>query len=138
MNNTVCPEPNTDCKCGYETGVELGRGDFGKAFSIIDHDTQVMKEIRLPTKKAENDYEDEVLIGYTLGIAGIAPKIYKKWRCQKNGEEYGYYIMDKLSGVWEKWYGKRIATQDYQYQLMLDLIHRASQESQMVLLALMV
>lgn len=117
MNNENCPQPNTDCKCGYQTEVELGRGDFGKAFSLKD-DNRVMKEIYLKDEKAENDYEDEVYIGYVLGNMGIAPKIYKKWRCNKEGKEYGYYIMDKLSGVWDKVYEKNNATKNHQYQLM--------------------
>jgi hypothetical protein len=101
-------EIHDNCKRGYVADKVLGAGEQGIAYEVTRNDKGVNARARLVLKVSslvgENAaktteklvaWKNEAHISYTLGQAGIGPKIYKAWTCDKEGLK-GYIIMERM------------------------------------------
>jgi len=121
---------------------QLGNGDFGIAFAILPSKknkkiidelnastSYVLKQILIEetTPKPKKDFISEVKIGIALGEMKAAPRIYGSWFCRdtSTGILYGYYVMDRLSGVWKDTYGHHLATSKEHQTQLIDAIDQS-------------
>ena len=89
-------------------GIQLGKGDVGKAFLVHEPSTPdkkfVLKEIKLRTEKDAIQFQLEVSTGYVLGAQKIAPQIYDCWVYTTPRKIIGYYTMDLMDAVYANKY----------------------------------
>ena len=111
------------CLRGLQQGRLLGEGDVGKAYAIddfgsldvvdIDPEGQyVLKTVEISSREEFTKFTAEVNIGKYMGEIGVGPKIYDSWICcsgniactkfTKNNQTRGYYIMDRLTAIYDK------------------------------------
>lgn len=80
---------------GISIGVEtqLGRGIQGRAYSIVNDATRVLKISTLLDKKTTAEWVKEAEIACALGQEGIGPQVYTSFQCNSSG----FILMDKLT-----------------------------------------
>lgn len=104
------------CLRGLRTLDVLGKGDFGTV-SILDaaaaagisgirpDGAYVLKEARLKSEDAVEQFRLECQLNTEIGALGIAPRVYDFWVCEKPdgaGTKYGYIVMDRLAAMYRK------------------------------------
>jgi hypothetical protein len=117
------PHLTENCQKDIVIDKELGRGDFGIAYSTTDN--KVLKVISINEKSTLDNFNNECTIGKVLGADGISPQIYDVWTCDENEKTSGFYTMQKLTGVWKNKYEhtlpKDVKGKSYQQQLITKL-----------------
>ena len=75
-----------------ELGDLLGCGEQGCAYSVVGNSNVVIKVTPLESRSAIESWLQEAHVGCTLGILGIAPRIYRSFECSG----YGFIVMERL------------------------------------------
>lgn len=92
------------CIAEYPLDKLLGKGDFGRTYSIQGNDRIAMKLVLLQSRKAMTEFENETRIQQVLGEQNVAPKIHKVWTCKVGRKLYGFIVMDRLMYVYRDLY----------------------------------
>lgn len=92
------------CISKYPLDTLLGKGEFGRTYSIQGNDQIAIKIIWLPNRKALTEFESETGIQTILGDHDVAPKIHESWTCKAGRKTYGFIVMDRLLHVYRDLY----------------------------------